>query len=193
MAAYLTWYNREKMNQLVGDFLDIIVAEHITADETFIVFVMRPKKRIALSDSTDPQESKSLSDSTDPQESKSMSCPNPKEIIEARKQAKQELKKTSSSSSVFPDMDRLDHHPLLFDTQKKQMILLPTNMFFLSKSFFDTVSLFVYLVSESLFSFSVLMHVGRQTSRDYSNRDIGWCLVERNYSMRSKRQGCINM
>lgn len=44
VGVYADFYNREKMNRLVGDFLEIVRCEYITSNDQYIVFIMKPKK-----------------------------------------------------------------------------------------------------------------------------------------------------
>lgn len=44
VGKYADWYNREKLEQRFGDFLEVASVDYITSDQAFIVTTMRPKK-----------------------------------------------------------------------------------------------------------------------------------------------------
>lgn len=44
VGQYADWFNRAKMEEMVGDFLTIEFCDYITSDNAFIVFILKPKK-----------------------------------------------------------------------------------------------------------------------------------------------------
>lgn len=43
VGTYADWYNREKLEHVVGDFLDVVFCEYITDDDRYLVAVLKKK------------------------------------------------------------------------------------------------------------------------------------------------------
>lgn len=45
VGTYADWYNREKLEHVVGDFLDVVFCEYITNDDRYLVCTLKKKTR----------------------------------------------------------------------------------------------------------------------------------------------------
>lgn len=45
VGTYADWYNREKLEHVVGDFLDVVFCEYITNDDRYLVCTLKKKRK----------------------------------------------------------------------------------------------------------------------------------------------------